>query len=197
MKLRALIICFIIVQMITGCKSPDIVTPKSRILRTMAAMRQGQTVQWDESVTDTVSLPTSLADSSADFRNQCFNRQVKTYHVVASIPDSLIPHFQITRSVTQYAQRDTMGGRRVGKVVTYGNQFTTYDQNDNSISTTTLDVSNPAEDFADLPFFEMRPDTVVTDSERTKFVDIITSSGGIVTNLGSDGYKVEKSFMED
>lgn len=162
----------------------------------MASMRQGQTIEWDETVTDTVKPPASLNDSSSEFRNLAIRRQIAKYHVIVSIPDSTVQHFRIERKVTQYAQRDTMGGQRISKVVTYGSQQTSYDQDNVSIGTTTLAGGDSTEDFAELPFFEYRPDTVQTDSQRTKFVDTMTSLGATVTNLGSDGYKVEMNFVD-
>lgn len=161
-----------------------------------AALQTGQTIEWDETIVDTVTPPASLNDSSSDFRELAIRRQTKTYHVTVTVPDTSVHHFMITREVTQYAQRDTMGGQRIAKEVTYGSNFTSYDPDNNVIQSYTLEGGDSSEDFTDMPFFEFRPDTVVTDSLRTAFVDTMTAMGATVTNLGTDGYKVASTFTE-
>ncbi len=198
MKIKLVLLCSIAMNFVIGCKAPDITNPANRMGRMMVAMRQGQTCEWDETVIDTVTPSSTLSDSSADFRAFCINRQIKKWHVIVSIPDSTVPQFQITRAVTQYAQRDTMGGIRISKEVIYGSQYTTYDSSGNLVSSITLNSGpgDSAQDFTEFSFFEYRPDTVVNDSMRTKFADTMSAQGYTVTNLGSSGYKIEGTFHE-
>jgi hypothetical protein len=126
------------------------------------------------------------------------NYQYRVFHVIVTVPDSTVPKFQVDRRITTWAPIDSMTpeGNRISRTVVYGSSVKSYDYNSNLISTYTASAGDSAQDLADLPFFEYRPDTVVTDSERTEFVSQLTSAGLSVTNLGSSGFRVSSSFTD-
>jgi hypothetical protein len=169
------------------------------IQRLTSALHQGQSIEWDEEVIDSAVLPASFADSSAFIKTITTNYQRGTYHVKVTIPDSTVHKFQLDRTVTHYPAVDTMAPPQgmVSRTVTYGKQVKTYDFNGTLTSTITTTDGDSAVDFADLPFFEYRPDTVLTDSGRSALVSQMTGAGQTVTSLGSSGYLATYSITGD
>ncbi len=149
----------------------------------LSSLRIGGQLTYDETDLDSTVLPSSFADSAQSFKDAIINRQSTTFHVVVSVPDSNVPYFSITKTITTPSVLDTFmpAAYRVHQTVTYGTTSSEYDWDGGLIHTYTLGTPDSA-DLNSIPLL-CTDTTSVTDSVRTAFVSMLTGAGQTVTTL--------------
>lgn len=164
-----------------------------------SSLQQGQTIEWDEEIIDSLIMPACLQDSPTVFKAEMMKPRREKWHVTVSIPDSNVRQFRIERELTVKPIWDSLAlpSQRVHKTVSYGTSFASYTASSALIGSYTMPGSLDDADFADLPFFEYRPDSIVTSAYRDEFMDSLSSAGATVTDLGTGGIRAVQSFSRE
>lgn len=191
-KLCLLVIAMIVLQ---SC-AHDLSSPEARSRFVYTTLAEGGILEWDEENIDSTVLPSSASSWTASEKEELINKQVATYHVKVTVPDSSIKQLHIERTVTAISARDSNANdaTEVWRTVTYGSDYEEYDKNGNLIRTATL----PGTDTADIYSFPLLYTALApfSDSIRSLFIDMLEDAGHTVTNLGNAGIKDESTIAE-
>ncbi len=160
-------------------------------------MREGGTLEYDETTIDSVIVPDDLATAPDSIKTAFANLQLSVWHVAVTVPDTTASYFNTVRKATQLPANEAGidSNFQISKTVICGKSFTSYNSLGGIYQSGTFDFPDSLKDnIGVLPLLYFSS-TVASDSAKAAFITY-ASNNGFSVNDESDGIHLQSTVTE-